>query len=420
MNQHTKKIKNSSIIFILLITIGVFVTLGSLSGNYGYLTNVQKTFSSTTLSLLHRLLPFLNKQANDPSILEPIASTPEVKCSSKKPILGLNESKDSTLKRLGELQQICESFATDTQMIFTNMPNSEINASRLGLAVATKLKEFSKFGVRPLVIVEPVTEWGPIDFEEFNSGFYNKWIESFFVKLKNEGVGQGDMGIWVPFPEANLPYWNRGSSKPELFGENVMIYFKLLRKYYPTTERSILLNSVSYAADDENWEDGRYTSLLPYVKTLKPGSVDSFGIQGFPWRSPKSEKNPVYIYDPLEFINPSLAVEAAKFLHVKKIWINTGTFRAKFTNDPGELVTEPPNLRAEILNEILNQADILKKDGFDVAINIFAENKTETNEATDWSYWGKKVTEADKHSEIFKDFISKLSEKEIGFWFFDR
>ena len=332
----------------------------------------------------------------------------------------LSESDHASVVKLAQLQSICGAGVSDELMIFIEMPNSPIVAGRQALELSKDLKDFNKIGIKPLVVVEPVTEWGLIEFEEFGTGFYDQWLDNFFARLVNEGVTQEMMGTWVPFPEANLPYWNKAQDDPGQFGKNVSIYGRILHKYYPKTEMSVLLNAESYQSTDFNWEKGTYDSLIPYIETLDKGIVTSFGIQGFPWRSPKSQAVPLYIYDPVEFINPDLAIEAANYLGVKKIWINTGTFRAKFANDADEMVVEYASVRETILEEILQQAKVVKEKGYDVSINLFSENKVETPEATDWSYWGEDEKQTDVHTTILVNFLTSSSEADIEVFVFDR
>jgi hypothetical protein len=414
-----KKIVNHSFLFIVLICIGILVTIGSLSNSYSYLSNAQTgIIGKIKTNYESYLKPYISNISKEEE--SEIVTIDSGNCTSKEPLKSLDQSNDTSIKRLNQLQKICNSYVSNTQMIFIEMPNSQISATRLATSLSIKLKEFYKYGIKPVIIVEPVTGWGLIDFEEFSEGFYNDWLTAFFQRLKNENIESKHMGLWVPFPEANLPYWNRSNEKPFLFGRNVNIFSKLLKNTFNDAKVSILLNSVSYAADDYNWENGTYTSLIPYIKEIDPKSIESFGIQGFPWRSPSNNKTPLYIYDPLEFINPDIAIQAADFLKVKNIWINTGTFRAKYTNDPGLIITETSKLRDEILSEIVVQTEYIKNKGYNVQLNLFAENKANANEATDWSYWGNDESKIDEHTNVLKKFIKSLNEKDIELWYFDK
>ncbi|KKR05730.1 MAG: hypothetical protein UT34_C0002G0237 [candidate division WS6 bacterium GW2011_GWF2_39_15] len=416
--MNPNKAVKQSLFFLSMIIIGAIVTILSLSANYTFLENTKENLSLK----IEQSIDDIKKRLTNLPKADPIKKEELItfKCSSKEKILNLEKSKDDSINKIHELQNICGSYVSNKMFVFTTMPNSDAAAKRLAEGLSTTLKEYSRYGIIPVVIVEPITSWGLIDFEEFGSGFYTGWIDVFFKTIKDQKISDQQMGIWVPFPEANLPSWNRGEALPEQFGTNVTIYLSVLRKYFPKTETSIMLNSVSYANEDYNWENGTYTSLIPYLKTLKPGLVDSFGIQGFPWRSPNNSEDPLLIDNPREFINPDLAAEAASYLKVKKIWVNTGTFKTKYANDESLRVTETYKKREEILNSILNEMKGLRDKGFQVSINIFAENKSEAAEATDWSYWGTNQDDIDRHTQVLAKFIKKAQGNNIEFWFFNR
>lgn len=412
-----KNLKNTGI-FLFLAVFGVIISISYFSNDYSSLNKLSNDSKRLVIDWINKIKPKQNIEddtKSDELIIEEIT-----KCTTKEKIKLDDKVVEPGLRKISQLQEYCESFATNTQMIFIDMPNSEVAASRLGLKVSKTLKEYSKYGVKPIVVIEPVTDWGLVDFQEFNEGLYTPWINSFFVRLKGEGITDEQMGMWVPFPEANLPYWNKNDTEPNIFGKNVNIYAKILKTHFPQTEVSILLNSVSYPSLDENWENGKYVSLIPYLSDLDKTLITSFGIQGFPWRSPTTTKNPVYIYDPSEFLNKEIIVEAANFLNVKNIWINTGTFRSKYSNNPEQLVTVNAKDRGDILNAILLEAVQLRDSGLKISIHLFSENKSETPEATDWSYFSKDSTPNDNNIYILKEFIYKADQEDIDFWYFDR
>jgi len=417
INMQQKTLYKNTIFFLGLVSFGLISTFLSLSG-IG--RDYSARFNSGINNIKSAIFSNEKKPLSDEDLAIEATKTPGIlKCGG---VMNpeLSKSDHPSVVKLAQLQEICRAGVSDEMMIFIEMPNSPIAAGRQALALSEDLKDFKKIGIKPLVVVEPVTEWGLIEFEEFGTGFYDQWLDNFFARLVNEGVTQEMMGVWIPFPEANLPYWNKTQDDPGQFGKNVSIYGRILHKYYPKTEVSVLLNAESYQSTDYNWEKGTYDSLIPYIETLDKGLVTSFGIQGFPWRSPKSQEVPLYIYDPVEFINPELAIEAANFLGVKKIWINTGTFRAKFANDADEMVVEYASVRETILTEILEQAKIMQGKGFEVSINLFAENKVETPEATDWSYWGVNEKETDVHTTILLDFLSSATRENIEVHIFDK
>ncbi len=294
------------------------------------------------------------------------------------------------------------------------MPNSSEQAVKMADEMHINLKAFSSAGVSPIIIVEPETNWGLVDFKEFSTGFYDKWLQDYFTALKKKGITDKQMGMWVPFPEANLPYWNNQSATPNDFGSVVNGYLSILKKEYPLVNGGILLNSASYDSTDFEWENGDYTSLLPYVKSIRPGLVDSFGLQGFPW-APSADKSGPGIFDAREYLNSDLAIEAAQKLNVSKIWFNTGSFSSKYTQDSGKTVKISPQRRKEILTGIYNELLRAKEKGYAISVNIFAEDKSKVAEATNWTY----IDEISDNQVIFADFIRKAHSANISISLYD-
>lgn len=331
----------------------------------------------------------------------------------------LMRSDMSSIRRVGELDQACSSQTTTHLMYFTVMPKDNDVAKQLAQTIWTDLKEFDSYNITPIVVIEPTSDWGLIDFTEFNTGFWDVWINTFFSELKSRGVTDEQMGIWVPFPEANLPLWNHQNTSPRDYAKAVNRYLTILKKYFPDTETSILLNSTTYPTDDFEWSDGEYASLNPYVQDINKDLVDSFGLQGFPWMPPANRKGSP-IFEPNEYLNLDIAVEAATTLGVKKIWFNTGSFASKYTQEPEKTVIVPAQVRKEIMEKTLKQLIKVKERGYEVSVNVFAEDKSQTAEATDWSYWGSTYTENNLHLQVILDFMKDAKKQNIDVWFFLR
>lgn len=343
----------------------------------------------------------------------------EFRCDDKNTTPDLTKASVPELKKLAEYQEICHSQVTSTLMIFNDMPNSEAEARDNATKMSSTLKEFASYKVTPLVITEPVTSWGDIDFTEFKAGFYDQWIGIYFQTLKSLGITDEEMGVWVPFPEANLPYWNRNNATPADFGIIVNKYLGTGRQSFPKLRGSIMLNSATYSADDFDWARGEYLSLVPYVKAIDKNLVESFGLQGFPWMPP-ANRGGAGIFDASEFLNYKLAQEAADALGVKKIWFNTGTFGKKYVGDTAKQTLVTPERRTDVLSGILVQASELKNKGYSVAINLFSEDKSETDEATDWSYFSSQTMLTSPASPVFTNFAARASQQHIELWLFDR
>ncbi len=332
--------------------------------------------------------------------------------------LVLSASSEPHLAKLAEYQEACSSLVAGELMLFTDMPNSDTDAYARATAFAATLKAFKAAGVRPLVMVEPVTDWGLIDFAEFNSGFYDSWLKTYFQTLRAAGITDADMGTWGPFPEANLPYWNNANATPADFANVVNRYLRIMKQVFPGASGTVLLNSATYETTDFEWRNGEYVSLRAYVTGLDKTLVTSFGLQGFPWMPDATQTGPG-IFDAGEYLNWHLAAEAADLLGTKDVWFNTGTFGAKYTLDQDKTVTLAPAKRADMLNGILDEALKLKTAGYRIRINLFAENKRTVAEATDWSYWPTGGQLTSPHMPVFTAFARRAAQAQIPLSLFD-
>jgi hypothetical protein len=345
------------------------------------------------------------------------ASVVETTACTQKAALKLSGAKAAPLVKLSQYQQACHSFVTDTAMVFVSMPMSANEAKDYALQDADMLKDFSKHGVRPLVIAEPTDQTGAqIDFAETANGSYNAYFQIYFQTLKAAGISDAQLGIWTPFPEANLPYWN--NNQPQYFAPSVNNYVGTMHAVFPAAQTSVLLNSATYETTDFNWENGDYSSLLPYVKGITPGSINYAGLQGFPWVARQGGAGS--ILNGAEYLSPSLLSEMADSLGTKKVWFNTGTFGSKYTLDPASTVTMTPERRKAVLATVDTQALVLQKKGYQVAVNIFAQDKSKDSEETNWSYWSGTDPFSSTSTPVITDFINQLDSQNISFWLFDK
>lgn len=336
-------------------------------------------------------------------------------CTDKKP-LNLSTAHATGLVKLAAYQQACHSFATDTMMVFVSMPPNTTAAVAYAKQDAATLEDFSQHGIRPLVIAEPSDQNGNnLDFGAFASGTYSSAINAYFTQLKSSGVTGRQLGIWNPFPEANLPYWK--NNLPQYFAPDVNLYLNILRSYFPTAQTSIMLNSATYNTTDFDWANGEYDSLLPYVKGITPGLVNYAGLQGFPWQPQQGGAGA--ILNATEFLSPDLLSEMADALGTKNVWFNTGTYAAKYILSPKEEVTMSPDRRSAVLTTVDNEALVLQKRGYNVNVNIFAQDKSNTSEETDWSYWHNGQPFSSTATPVITNFINELGTQHIGLWLFD-
>jgi hypothetical protein len=315
------------------------------------------------------------------------------------------------LDKLNSFQNNCNSKAYGSIMFFSSIP-TEPSAN---IAEANRLSYFltamSKIGIRPIIVSEPVN----FNFLRFNAGEYDNVVNSFFVNLKSTGVTDSMMGMWVPFPEPNIPAWDSVGSTPTIIATNFNRYMSILQSQFPTIKGSLLLNSRTYAPEDKNYTNGQYTSFTEYGVSLNSQYLDSVGIQGFPWYSPRNKQWGNTI-DANVFLQPKLAIEYAKAARTNKIWFNTGSASSVYTNDSLKTVTISSSNRANILNSILtvaNQAKLGLGLNSRVMINLFSQDKSSTPEAINWSY----TSLADL--DVLKNFITRAIRQNIDLSFFD-
>lgn len=319
-------------------------------------------------------------------------------------------TKDAQLKVLSEYEKACNSMFISDMMLFTNMPISTPTAEAAADKMAVRLKDFSAQHINPIVIVEPDSEWGLVDFHEFSTGYYDDWIQDYFTRLKENGVTDSMMGLWIPFPEPQQPFWNNNAD-PDDFAASVNRYFKALRKTFPHGRTGILL-------DSQTGESDKAPQLLAYTRLVDNSLVDVAGLQGFPWypSSADSEREPIVLAS--EFAPASLLSQVAKSLDTKEVLFNIGTFRHKKADDGGNIAVTTVDRRAS-LDSITKEVSELRSSGHKVTVNIFAENKFDTKEGVDWSYWQSGKYQGSEQALLFTHFVADIKKTGSAISLFD-
>jgi|GEM_PF-782362 len=334
--------------------------------------------------------------------------------TARKKLPGLGAGTLPGLRRLSEYQDICGSFVSDRMMCFVSFPEDREQAMSIALGLAPKLKEFHRVGVSPIVIFEPKTGSGKyVSLVGIASGEYDPFLRDLFSFLSENGVTGEMIGEWVPYPEINAPIWDRKGFSPGDFSVMVNRFFPILRSRYPAAKGTILMNAASYDPSDTEWAHARYEDFSPYIRGIAPGNLESFGIQGFPWKSGRRDGSA--FMSPDAFLHVELAVSAAKRLGVNRIWINSGTFGTM--RKGGASVSCAPAERAVVLGGLLRKARQLRREGYSVSINLFAENKAGTAEAVDWSYGNLNDRENSLRNVLFS-FAKKADALGVGIRYF--
>ena len=335
-------------------------------------------------------------------------------CSMGEAHRTLTTAHDPTLRKLAEYETLCKGGATNQLMTFAAIPATNDEAVAGATAMANTLKEFSDFSITPLVIFEPSLSSSSI-MADIKTGMYDEALKTYFETLKQAGISSQQMGTWVLFPEANTPAWH--NTNPQDFTANIAKVAKLQKSVFPDSKTSVLLDSWSYQSDDLSWSRGELKSLLPFVKDLPLGLIDTFGLQGFPYRPPLGTDGEDRI-TAADFLPAHLANEAASSLKVKSVWLNTGTFHSMYATTTEEVQLSPDERKAA-LSSILHEAQLLQKDAFAVSINIFAQNKAELAEHVDWSYWPIATPAEGPDAAVLEHFLRQLRQYSIPVSFYD-
>ena len=294
------------------------------------------------------------------------------------------------------------------QMWFISTPTSDANAKALAQDAATKLKQLATNGTGSLAIMEPTNlSGGFVDFNTYKNGGYDSFLATFYTELKNRGITDATMGVWAMLPEANMPEW--GMSDPAVVSACIIRTAKAQKMIFPDSLVSLMLNGQTYPGNDTQYAHGEYKSLLPYVQSIPKGLVDSFGYQGFPWAPPANQPGSSDL-DPSNYLRANLAIEAARSLGVHSIWLNSGSPKRMYTNEPAQTISFNTTTRTQILNGVFNQAKLIKDQGFGIAVNIFAGDKSASAEAKDWSY------PAGPDKQVFDNFSIQLKQNGMSLW----
>lgn len=295
-------------------------------------------------------------------------------------------------------------------MVFLNMPKSEAGVKKLAENMKNIVAEYKRNSITPIFLFEPYDE----NLQEIHFGDLKKWshdasIRLLFTLLRDTySIPSEDIWMIVPYPEINTPAYKRLWFQPQDFSGLVNRFFKEIKSVYPSIRSGLLLDSKSYAIN-ENWGDGSFESFLPYIQDIPPGTIDSFGIQGFPW---VSNNQKIQAYDPKIYLPFGITDEAARKLSVKSVWMNTGVMRKKYQNNT---VIITPETSEKILFDTLAHAKLFQDKGYTLLVNIFAQNKFQHYEATNWSFLGDI-----RYEKVFERFLLRAETDKIEIGIYDK
>ncbi len=326
-------------------------------------------------------------------------------------------SKDPLLQKLVEYETCCQN-AFSRMMVFEYMPRTVDEGEEMARDMALRLAKFSAANVMPIVAVEPVDDIGkPLRFADIASGKYDAALRAYFKILKERGVSAAQMGMWMPLPEPNINEWGAPNRDAALFAAAFNHYGKIFKEYFSEAKLTVLLDNTTYNSQTGDMD---YVPLAPFVSGIDKTLVDSFGLQGYPWTAPADEEPEKYHdYDPASFLNAQRAIEAAKALKVKTVWFSTGTFSKMFANDEDKTVFVDAKQRGAMLDGILKQVKTVRGAGYSVMLCIFAEDKSKTEEATDFSYWNDSNEPSEELGKMFTEFAAAARAENIPLGIYD-
>ena len=341
-------------------------------------------------------------------------SAPSNQNNSSNTMLPITSTENPQLKKLAEYQKLNSGFVTNELMVFLNMPESAANIEWASYYIANTANEFAKYGITPIFVIEPYGDNGQLNLGKIKNGDYIAKLDSLFSLLKwARWLTEDKLGILVPYPEINTPAFDRTNFVPTDLPILVNQYFDVVRKYYPNAHGGLLLDGKSYDVN-KTWGQGEYKSYSPYISGITAGYISYFWVQGFPWVSNDGSDK---FYDPAIFLPINLGKEAASILSLNNIWFNTGTMKRSYRTNT---VSTSPQERQTMMNGIINQGKALQSQWYAVTINIFAENKFQTDEAVDWSYIENAsdgILSADE--SVFTSFLSQAKDSGITVALFD-
>jgi hypothetical protein len=319
------------------------------------------------------------------------------------------------LRKLAQYEQACDSGIITRMSFFVATPTTIAEANKYAQYVAKQLREFATHNVSPVVFFEPTSSTGLVDLKAYRDGTYDSALDTYFAAIKARGITDAMMGTWVPLPEGNLPVWT--SVDPNIFAACVTKAVTYQKKHFPGSSASILLDTDTYPVSG-SWVNGRPVSLLPYVKSIPYGLIDSVGLQGLPW-SPAKNEGGTTNGAPNQYLRADLLTELAHGMNIKDVWLNTGSFGVKYANQPGRQVTVKPEQRHVQLTGVVGVVKTLQAQGLAVSVHLFAENKSDVPEATDWSYWPNGKAASSSSTIVFKTFVRDLQAANVSLWLFD-
>jgi len=293
---------------------------------------------------------------------------------------GLEESNDPQLRLLAAYERRL-GHGLEYMTLVTGLPHSAEEATSHAKAMHERLFKWHKFGIKPIVVMEPRYGNEAADLSRLHSQDYIGVADSapgvldiYFRTLRWAGVTDEQMGTWVPYPEPNVPKWGGGVTDPGTFRANVTGAAQCIKTHFSNAKVSIMLDSTSYRTGDD-----AKSHLLSYTKGINhptdPVSsnlVDSVGLQGLPAKhGDRAER----------FLPAQAVIACANELDVKEVWVASGSFASRKLPGEGRLTMSDAARTAQLFDE-LQQLKLMQAAGLNVHVNLLVGNER----GVDWSY----------------------------------
>ena len=184
----------------------------------------------------------------NPAEVEKLLSTLKSEgCSSEPPRENIMlSSKLADIRRLGELEGLCNSKITNVAYNVVTVPNSSESAKVQAAKLAENILEYKEYDIKPLVFLELSTTWKNTDFNSLASGAYDKYLTEFFNELTNAGIKEEQIYGWIIAPKPNLPLWSKTYIDPAFYPRYYNAISEIIKENYTNPKMGVYFSSTTY------------------------------------------------------------------------------------------------------------------------------------------------------------------------------
>ncbi len=317
----------------------------------------------------------------------------------------LSQSPQKEIRLLSDYDSLCSSQSTDSLSIFVNIPLSQLDAVSNATRLVNDINQLNSNQLYPIILFRLPPNISSKNLSDFNSGKLDTYIDYFYSEIYKQGIDSTSLSDLFFLPLPNLPNYNDASIDPQDFTKAYNRHTKILQKYFPNNTASILFSTSTFTTPDFSWSSPDYSPLTPYLDDIDSGTIRSLGFQGLPHPDTLNAN---------EFLNPPIVLQALESSQVNSVFFFTGTFAANHTQDPQNAIFLPPDVRQNILNDVVSIAKQYQQRNYQTTVNLYANDQTITDpNSIDWSYFGSEHTTNSLHAQVLRDFITQLQASKI-------